>query len=207
MTNDVTIREAREDDAEYVAKTVLTALDMDASDPEWVMASCSDPKSMYSWNKSLIAEADGKPIGCIISYRGDDYLTIREYTWSRLWEGVDPEIIRQSAIEAYPGEYYLDSLAIEPEYRGRGLGKKLMQAAISHGKTLGYDRFALLVAVDKPRLKEYYASLGFEEVGDVNFFGHRYKRMVLFKRPETRDRRPEDRGQRQDTGEWRPESE
>lgn len=172
------IRKAQENDAGYVAKTVLSALDMDTSELERVKESCIDPESMYSWNKSLIAEEDGKPIGCIISYSGDEYQKLREYTWSRLWKGVDPASIRQSAIETYPGEYYLDSLAIEPEYRGNGLGKRLMEAAIEHGRKLGYDKFALLVAVEKPRLKEYYASLGFEDANDVNFFGHRYKRML-----------------------------
>ena len=172
------IRKAKESDVEYVARTVLNALDMDTSDLDWVKASCADPDSMYSWNKSLIAEEDGKPIGCIISYRGDDYLTIREYTWSRLWQGVDPEVIRKSAIEAYPGEYYLDSLAVEPEYRGHGLGKSLMKAAMDYGASLGYKRFALLVATEKPRLKEYYASLGFKDAGRVNFFGHKYHRML-----------------------------
>ncbi len=174
----MTIRKATEKDTEYVAKTVLTALDMDTSDLEWVKASCADPKSMYSWNKALIAEDNGKLIGCIISYRGDEYLPIREYTWSRLWTGVDPEVISKSAIETYPGEYYLDSLAIEPEYRGRGLGKKLMQAAMEEGRKLGYKKFALLVAREKPRLKDYYASLGFEDSNEVNFFGHQYQRML-----------------------------
>lgn len=178
MEKQIIIRESTLSDAEYVAKTVLAALDMDTSDLEWVKETCADPKSMYSWNKALIAEDAGKPIGCIISYSGDDYQNLREYTWSRLWKGIDPATIRNSAIETYPGEYYLDSIAIEREYRGKGLGKKLMQVAIEHGKKLGYDRFALLVAVDKPRLKEYYATLGFEEAEDVNFFGHKYKRMV-----------------------------
>ena len=72
MQDNIIIRKARKEDSEYVAKTVLTALDMDTSDLEWVRTSCSDPESMYSWNKSLIAEADGKPVGCIISYSGDD---------------------------------------------------------------------------------------------------------------------------------------
>ncbi len=178
MQDNITIRKARKEDTEYVAKTVLTALDMDTSDLEWVKASCADPKSMYSWNKSLIAEDDGKPIGCIISYKGDDYQDLREYTWSRLWSGTDPEMIKNTAIEAYPGEYYLDSLAIEPEYRGNGLGKELMKAAMQEGKALGYDNYALLVALEKPHLKDYYASLGFKADDDVNFFGHRYKRMV-----------------------------
>ena len=175
----MTIRKAKESDTDFVAKTVLTALDMDTSDLEWVKKSCADPKSMYSWNKALIAEDAGRPVGCIISYRGDEYLPIREYTWSRLWEGVDPEVIRKSAIETYPGEYYLDSLAVEPDFRGHGLGKELMQAAIDYGASLGYRKFALLVAVEKPRLKDYYASLGFREAGEVNFFGHQYHRMTL----------------------------
>lgn len=174
----MTISKAKESDTDFVAKTVLTALDMDSSDIEWVKASCADPRSMYSWNKAMIAEKDGKPIGCVISYRGDDYLPIREYTWSRLWKGVDPEVISRSAIETYPGEYYLDSLAVEPEYRGHGLGKDLMQAAIDYGASLGYRKFALLVAVEKPNLEAYYASLGFRKTGEVNFFGHRYHRMV-----------------------------
>lgn len=178
LVKTVIIRKATQEDTDYVAKTVLTALDMDTSDLEWVKESCADPKSMYSWNKALIAEEDGQPIGCIISYRGDEYLPIREYTWSRLWKGVDPEVIRSSAIETYPGEYYLDSLAIEPEYQGHGLGKDLMKAAIDYGTKLGYKKFALLVSVDKPRLQDYYASLGFHQVGEVNFFGHQYHRMV-----------------------------
>ena len=174
----MTIRKATEKDTAYVAWTVLTALDMDDSDLEWVMESSADPRSMYSWNKALIAEEGGKPVGCIISYRGDDYLPIREYTWSRLWKGVDPEVIRKSAIETYPGEYYLDSLSVDPDYRGHGLGKDLMRAAMDYGASLGYRKFALLVSVEKPRLKAYYSSLGFEEAGEVNFFGHQYHRLV-----------------------------
>ncbi len=178
MENKITIRKGKEEDTETVAKTVLTALDMDTSKLEWIKESCADPNSMYSWNKSLIAEEDGKPIGCIISYSGDDYQQLREYTWSRLWKGVDPSVIKDSAIETYPGEYYLDSLAIEPEYRGQGIGKRLMEAAMEYGGELGYDKFALLVSLEKPRLKEYYATAGFEEADDVNFFGHQYHRMV-----------------------------
>lgn len=193
MGDNLTIRKANESDVEYVAKTVLTALDMDTSDLEWVKTSCADPQSMYSWNKSQIAEIDGKPIGCIVSYSGDDYKKLREYTWSSLWEGTDPSTIKQSAIETYPGEYYLDSLAVEPEYRGNGLGKKLMQAAIDQGREHGYDKYALLVALEKPRLKAYYSSLGFKEDKDVNFFGHKYKRMVYLRdnKPESRDKSQE----------------
>lgn len=94
---------------------------------------------------------------------------------------MNDEDIYECAIEAYPGEYYLDSMAIEPDYRGNGLGKDLIMEAIALGKTLGYEKFVLLVALEKPRLMAYYSSLGFKEESNVNFFGHRFKRMVYNK--------------------------
>lgn len=134
---------------------------------------------MYSWNKSIIAYVDGKPVGSIISYPGDDYESLRRYTWSKIWKDIDSETIRQTEVEAYPGEYYLDSMAILPEYRSCSIGKSLIAAAIEQGKSLGYNVFTLLVDYDKPRLKAYYESMGFKENGEMTFFGHRYKRMTL----------------------------
>lgn len=161
-----------------VAWTVLPALDMDAEDLEWVKESCSDEMSMYSWNKSIVAYVDGKPVGSIISYAGDDYGALRQYTWKNLWNDIDVETICATEIEAYPGEYYLDSMAIKKEYRRYGIGRKLIEAAIDHGRELGYMKFSLLVDVAKPQLKAYYESMGFEEVDNIMFFGHRHNRMI-----------------------------
>lgn len=133
---------------------------------------------MYSWNKSIIAYVEGKPIGVIISYPGDSYDSLRKYIWPRLWGDIDKETIEKTDVEAYPGEYYLDSMAILPEYRGYSIGKSLIEAAIEQGRSLGYDKFTLLVDCNKPKLKAYYESIGFNEIGEMIFFGHRYKRMV-----------------------------
>lgn len=161
-----------------VAWTVLTALDMDAQDLDWVKESCADELSMYSWNKSIVAYVDGKPMGAIISYPGDDYDSLRQYTWPKLWQDIDSKTLEQTEVEAYPGEYYLDSMAILPEYRGYNIGKSLIEAAIGQGKSLGYKKFTLLVDCNKPRLKAYYENIGFKENGEMSFFGHRYKRMM-----------------------------
>lgn len=175
----VTISPASESDVRTVAWTVLTALDIDAEHLDWMEKSCADENSMYSFNKSMIARIDGVPVGCVVSYSGDDYLSLREYTWPRLWEDADSESVNNSEIEAFPGEYYLDSMAILPEYRGRNIGKILMEAAIGRGRSLGYKNFSLLVDVDKPRLQSYYESLGFSVKGEVTFMGHRFNRMTL----------------------------
>lgn len=172
------VRKASYEDVEIVAWTVMTALDMEADDLDWVKTFCADELSMYSWNKSIVAYIDGKPVGSIISYAGDDYGALRQYTWKNLWNDIDVETICATEIEAYPGEYYLDSMAIKKEYRGYGIGRKLIEAAIDHGRELGYMKFSLLVDVAKPQLKAYYESMGFEEVDNIMFFGHRHNRMI-----------------------------
>lgn len=172
------IRKAKREDAEFVAWTVLTALDMDTSDLGKATDVCSDDFGLYSWKNALIAEEDGKPIGCIISYPGDKYLQFREYTWPKLWTDIDPDLIKNTPHETEPGEYYLDSMAILPEYRGKAIGKKLMLAAIEHGKELRLEKFALIVDVDKPHLHDYYCQLGFKGVGPIQFFTHLFTKMI-----------------------------
>lgn len=172
------IRKAKREDAEFVAWTVLTALDMDTSDLGKAAHVCSDDFGLYSWKNALIAEEDGKPIGCIISYPGDKYLQFREYTWPKLWTDIDPDLMRNTPHETVTGEYYLDSMAILPEYRGKSIGKKLMLAAIEHGKELGFEKFALIVDVDKPHLHDYYCQLGFKGVGPIRFLTHLFTKMI-----------------------------
>lgn len=150
------IRKATKDDSGFVAWTVLTALDMDTSDLERATDVCSDDYGLYSWKNALIAEEDGSPIGCIISYPGDRYLAFREYTWPRLWTNIEPELMKSTPHETGAGEYYLDSMAIIPECRGKAIGKKLMSAAIENGRNMGYDKFALIVDINKPHLHYYY---------------------------------------------------
>lgn len=178
-SNHITVRPATATDAEMVAWTVLTALDMPADDTGHMMESCADEKSMYSWKNSLIAEVDGKPAGCIVSYRGDDYAALRQYTWGNLWGREYDETIAATPAEAEAGEYYLDSLAVLPAQRGVNIGKDLILAAIERGKEQGYRTFTLLVDINKPRLMEYYRSLGFTPGKEVTFFGHRYHKMAL----------------------------
>ncbi len=89
--------------------------------------------------------------------------------------------------ECEAGEYYLDSLAVHPDFRGRlfeyegvqeKLGHILLLDGIRRGQALGYTRTSLIVDVDRPRLHHYYSQLGFRPVRDILFFGHTYTRMV-----------------------------
>ena len=125
IMNDITIRQATEKDAKIVAKCVLAAmeiLDIDASIPVNMEKSFQNLKDatldntrLYSCKNSLIAEVNGDAVGCLISYCGDNYASLRKRTFDILYEesGLD---LRNNPMDTGPGEYYLDCMAIKSKY-------------------------------------------------------------------------------------------
>ena len=79
--------------------------------------------------------------------------------------------------ETVAGEYYLDSLAVLPSYRGRGVARMLLQSGIDTAHRL--NRPAILAcAPNNVNAKRLYESLGFRATGMYSLFGHPYWRMV-----------------------------
>lgn len=173
----IEIRDAKKEDVEIVAWTVLTALDMETDEMEKFIKSCSEEDTIYSWRNSIIATVDGKTVGCLIAYEGSRYKELRNKSWLQLWDDMDSEYLKTIEAETVDGEFYLDSMAILPAYRGYSIGKMLLMYAVEKGKDLGCMYSTLLVDVHKPRLEAYYKSIGFEQYGEMAFFGHDYKRM------------------------------
>ncbi len=184
--NEITIRQATEKDATIVAKCVLAAmeiLDIDASIStnmekpfKNLKEATLDTTRLYSCKNSLIADVNGDAVGCLISYCGDDYATLRKRTFDILYEesGLD---LRNNPMETGPAEYYLDCMAIKSKFRGKGIGHLLMKKAIENGKILGYKHFTILVEKSHNRLQEYYAQLGFSPIEKIVAFGSEYTKM------------------------------
>jgi N-acetylglutamate synthase-like GNAT family acetyltransferase len=64
----------------------------------------------------------------------------------------------------------LGSLVVDPQYRGHGIGKILVEAIKQKAKQFGFDRL-YLYTVD-PTIHEYYIRLGWKKVGVDDFKGH-----------------------------------
>lgn len=62
------------------------------------------------------------------------------------------------------GHIGLFDIVIASEFRGRGYGRKLMEAMLSLGKSKGADRAYLQVMLDNPVALKLYESLGFREL-------------------------------------------
>ncbi|MBQ0048776.1 MAG: GNAT family N-acetyltransferase [Bacteroidales bacterium] len=179
--NHITYRKATVGDALFIAKGFHMAMLYDNAEEKnietFARHICQREDVLYSWRNTTIAQIDGKAVGMLTAYDGRFYHEWRLRTMQlvKLLLGVEFPGMED---EAKPGEYYLDSLAVMPEYRGLGIGRSLLKQGIDEGKRLG---LCTTLAVDpiNDRAKTLYRSLGFQPCGTLFIFGHDYEKMMV----------------------------
>ncbi len=175
---DINIRKATKNDALLIAEVVAMALGEDLAryycgeNYNLVLRELASMEvSQYSYNNVLIAEVDGVNAGAAVAYAGGDLHKLREATLKVISKYRDEELnITEDETDA--SEYYLDSLGVLPEYRGRGVGAKLILALKEIATEKYHKPLGLLVDFENPKAERLYKSLGFERVEEKNFLGH-----------------------------------
>ena len=177
----ITFRQATHSDALFIAQGFHTAMLM-SDTPEsrirlFAEKICMRDDVLYSAPNTTIVEVDGKPAGMITAYDGSRYSDMRRVTMALVKEhmGID---LSDMEDESEAGEYYLDSLAVLPECRGRGLGRMLLKHQIAEGLRRGLN---VTLAVDpvNTNAQRLYRDLGFVDMRDIYIFGHTYWKWVI----------------------------
>lgn len=132
------------------------------------------PETIYSYENTFVAEADGIVVGAMCGYDGADYQRFKQPVVDML--GNDSGFAELLETEA--GEFYLDSVGVMAGYRGRGIASSLFKAQIARAASMGHSKVGLIVDEDKPQAEALYNRLGFNYVDDKDFFGHRMKHLV-----------------------------
>lgn len=65
---------------------------------------------------------------------------------------------------------YLGGFAVHPEFRGRGIGSRVLNDLEARLRQDGAKRFELLVVSDNPKAIEFYLKHGFEHEGTLKKF-------------------------------------
>lgn len=191
MENKVLIRDADIADAPFIARVVLAGIEMleidaevtDEKRPilEHLMDICRMEDTLYSYRYTRIAEIGGKAVGALIGYDGGSYAEMRAKTFGLVQQtsGLD---LSKNAMETGMGEFYLDSMAVVPECRGRRIGLQLIRDRMDWATQRGFKAITLLVDKEKPQLQRYYESLGFEFSEKMFVFGSWYNKLKFEKR-------------------------
>lgn len=134
--------------------------------------------SQYSYRNTLIAiDDEGNITGAIVAYDGARLHKLREAFVSSAKECFGRDF-SQMDDETQEGEIYIDSLAVFPAYRGRGIATALLRALISKAGEEGHHAVGLLVDKGNPSAERLYRSVGFRYAGDSSWGGHPMKHLV-----------------------------
>lgn len=186
MNDRIKIRRAQagHEDAWLIARCVmmgvgyeLDSLDSDKqADLVKLEQLCMRDDTLYSWRNAFVAEMDGERAGAMVAYDGAGYRQMRAVSFARLsfFRGQNIEAM---PVETCPGEYYFDTLAVLPPFRGHGIARAVFSHVIAQ-KPHGLAG-TLLVDPDNPPALRLYHSLGFRPEGEIFAFGMLYTRMVL----------------------------
>jgi ribosomal protein S18 acetylase RimI-like enzyme len=124
------------------------------------------PGHFSHWSRWLMAEdGSGAVMGALNIFPQELLLTTEPdplITEERLGTlaGVDLE-------ERAVGAYYLNIVAVLPEFRGLGLGAALVRHAVSRAVEEGFDRIALATWGDDEHLMTFYRHLGFRTAFEI----------------------------------------
>lgn len=170
------IRQATPDDATLIAKAVTMGIGHEETLRHYcgdnylqVLTDISKQVGMlYSFENAFVAVCDDKAVGAIIGYDGAQFEMLRQTTCQYIKGclGRMPDTCN----ETEDGEFYIDTLAVMPEYRHLGIGKKLIVRLCEEARCLGHARVGLLVDPDNSKAQALYTSVGFKNVGDKSFF-------------------------------------
>lgn len=170
----------RKSDAGFIASCVMDAVGEEIclnlagenhtlSDVKRVFESLAEMEdTQYSYRNSLVAVDDtGEPLGAIVGYDGALLHPMREHFFAAARKILDLDM-GDVDDECDGEEFYLDTLAVLPEHRGKGIATSLLNAMVEKAHATGKPA-GLLVEKNNHRARRLYESIGFVKVGDRPF--------------------------------------
>ncbi|MCS6831348.1 MAG: GNAT family N-acetyltransferase [Armatimonadota bacterium] len=180
----VTIRAAQPEDAASLARLYVEAF---GSKLQWAFGRFADTMPVVvqhllmhdqmRLSESLVAEVDGQVVGMAVLRRDHTHRP----AWLTVWRLVRPHVKGWRMLAAAfimtamcsnlctPARSYVESLAVDARYRGRGIGTQLLERCIEESRRADKREISLHVVDTNPRAKQLYERMGFRTVRTERF--------------------------------------
>lgn len=180
------IRKATPDDQLQIAPLVYTAIHEIAysltgtSDQEHVLVRLAmwigQPGNRLSYENIWVAESDATIAGILIAYHGEQAAMLDEPIKAWLRTNGQPDDLD---VETEGDVLYIDSVAVDATFGGRGIGTGLIQQAIAHARAMNIPRVTLNVDQTNPAAGRLYERLGFMKEKEIEISGGRFDYMTF----------------------------
>lgn len=125
---------------------------------------------------TYIAEGNGQVAGMMIIYGGDEAVELDSNL--EKWLTAKNAPIQTIELEARPEEFYIDTICVNPNFRGQGIGTLLLNYAETLCKEKGYSKLSLSVELEKVRARQLYEKIGFVFSEPWMIIGETFDHMV-----------------------------
>jgi ribosomal protein S18 acetylase RimI-like enzyme len=115
--------------------------------------------TVFSYINCTVAERRGEVTGMLVAFPVEE----PDSDMGGPDEEVDPVLKPYSELER-PGSFYICGMALLPEYRGQGLGTRMLELARQQACQRGLDELSLIVFEQNAGAKRLYERYGFREV-------------------------------------------
>jgi len=130
----------------------------------------------HSYLYTYIAELDGSIAGVLVFYSDAQAKLLDANLEKYLTEKVGQPIKIDK--ETLPGEWYIDTVVVDPSHRGLGIGTKLIHFAEKLTREFGGEKLSLNVELQKNEAIRLYNRLGFDNVIPWTIIGEPFHHMV-----------------------------
>lgn len=117
-------------------------------------------KSGFSYRNAVVAEIDGKCAACLIGYPQPEHPEPIDYA------AMPPIFVPLQELENLaPNSWYVNVLAAYPDFRGQGLGTKLLAIADELADATGKSGLSLIMSDANEGARRLYERRGYREAG------------------------------------------
>lgn len=174
------IRKGQLQDAQAIATYVVLAMDNliynilgPITETEAIAFMCKlveEKGNQFSYDNAWVMEDDHAQIAAAaVVYDGARLEELRQPVIRKIAETYQRHF--QPEAETQAGEFYIDTVGVNPLQQGKGLGSTLFQFLIDEYVFRQHQNLGLLVDKDNPKAKALYLRLGFIYKNDVEFVG------------------------------------
>ncbi|PZF74080.1 GNAT family N-acetyltransferase [Taibaiella soli] len=133
----------------------------------------------HSYRNALVyQDAKQGVIGSVVFYNGDEEEAMAQPINDFLnayYEDEEEQYLFEA--ESASGEFYIDTISVRDDFRGKGIGQQLIEAACAAAKSRGATKMGLIVDDENPLAKKLYERIGFVTVGQKQLWEHSYDHM------------------------------
>lgn len=123
-----------------------------------------EENNQYSYENCWVVALEEGIVAAAIVYDGSRLKELRDPVAKKIKLMFNRDFNPEE--ETQKGEYYIDSVGVDPNQQGKGIGSRIFQFLINEYVHARNETLGLLVDKDNPNAKKLYLKLGFEIVGE-----------------------------------------